>query len=75
MRLQIIELQNRPSGTKIVEKIVEKIVYRDRVEAGAESDIEREEYEHDSIEENFEVVGRVKVGESTAAYANLERDD
>ena len=82
MRLQIEELRNRPVQTNIVEKIVEKIVYRDRevrverAERAAESDIEQEIEEHESIEENFEVVGRVKVGESSAAtFANLENSD
>ena len=77
MRVQIIELQSRPLGTKTVEKIVEveKIVYRDRPQQ-VESEEEKDVSINESIEETMEVVGRVKVAESSAgAFVNLERDD
>lgn len=67
---QIEDLQSRQPGTQIIEKIVEKIVYRDR----APSEMERDVSEHESIEENFEVVGRVKVDESQAVFAKLDQD-
>ena len=60
---------------RIVEKGVERGVYRERERANSE--FERSGSEHESIEENFEVVGRVKVGESSVSgtFANLEIDD
>ena len=63
---------------KVVEKVVEveRVVYRDRERANSE--FERDVSEHESIEENFEVLGKIKVGESSVSggtFANLERDD
>lgn len=75
MTVRITELQTRQVETKVVEKVVEKIVYRDRDVPKPDSDLEKEVSEHESIEENFEVVGRVKVGESSATFAALHEDD
>lgn len=50
-------------------------MYRDREVVKAESEEEKEVSEHESIEEQFEVVGRVKVGETTDAFVNLNKED
>ena len=60
-----------------MEKFVEKIVYRDREVQPKEptSDKDIEVNEHESEEETFEIVGRVKVGEASGTFAALERED
>ena len=59
-------MESRPATTQIqdrvVEKIVEKIVYVERPQPA--SDIEQDVSEHESIEETFDVIGRVKVAQS-----------
>ena len=45
---------------RVEKEYVEKIVYRDK----AESDVERDFSEQEEVEETFNIVGRVKVGES-----------
>ena len=52
----------------MVEKIVEKIVYVDRPQPA--SDIEQDVSEHESIEETFDVIGRVKVAQSEVVIPN-----
>ena len=61
----------RPAGEKVVEKIVEKIVYKEK----PASDYDRNVSEHESIEENFEIIGRVKVEESEAVYEKLTKEE
>lgn len=39
------------------------------------SDKDIEVNEHESEEETFEIVGRVKVGEASGTFAALERED
>lgn len=46
-------------------------MYRDK----PESDMDREVEEEESVEEQFEVVGRVRVAEAEAVFENLNRDD
>ena len=78
MNEKILVLQTRQLETKVVEKVVEKIVYRDREvpkPQEPDSDVDQQMSEHESQEEHFEVVGRVKVAESSATFAALERDD
>lgn len=50
---------------------MEKIVYKEK----PASDYDRNVSEHESIEENFEIIGRVKVEESEAVYEKLTKEE